>query len=136
MNTLTFIRDHWSDILIAIGVLITAILGFKKELEKYRAMSNEEKEAYVKRLLENLIPVAVYLTTVAESIFGAKTGELKRAYVIDELYSRIPDEFKPYVSEANLSVVLEKALESAQTFWESHDMTQVTSAILEQEASE
>jgi hypothetical protein len=67
--------------------------------------------------LTNLVPIALVLVTEAEIQFGSGTGTLKRSYVIDELYKRIPDEYKKYITEDNLDSIINKALEEAERLW-------------------
>lgn len=121
MKILEFIMANWDNILVGIaliGALITGVYQWVKvNGPKFAAMTTAEKIAYVKRLLENLIPVALVLVTDAEIKWGNGTGELKRADVIDQLYARIPDEFKKYITEENLDAVLEAALEAAKKLW-------------------
>jgi hypothetical protein len=83
-------------------------------------LTDEQKMALVERLLKNLIPSAIWLVTEAENQFGSGKGLLKRAYVINFLYERIPDEFKGYVTEDNLAMILELALTSAKVIWEQY----------------
>ncbi len=80
-------------------------------------MPAKEKIAYTERLIKNLIPIATLLVTDAENQFGAKTGYIKRSYVIDELYKRVPDEYKKYVIEANLDVIIDQVLPRVEVFW-------------------
>ena len=61
-------------------------------------MSFQERLAYITRFT-NLAPIALVLVTDAEIEFGNGTGPLKRSYVMDELYKRIPDEYKKYITE-------------------------------------
>ena len=72
--------------------------------------SAKEKVANTKRLLENLIPSAIILISEVEIKFGASIGFFGRAYILDGLYKRIPDEYKKYVTEENLEAILSKAL--------------------------
>ena len=37
--------------------------------------------------------------------------------MIDELYKRIPDEYKKYITEDNLDSIINKALEEAERLW-------------------
>ena len=76
-----------------------------------------ERIAYITRILTNLAPIALVLVTNAEIQFGGGTGQLKRSYVIDELYKRIPDEYKKYITEENLDAIVTKALEEAEKLW-------------------
>ena len=121
MDVLRFIAAYWHDVLVIMILLFSFTFAIKKGLPRWKKMSSAEKVAYVSRLLKNLIPIALNKVTEAEIQFGGGTGEIKRAYVIDELYSRIPDEFKPYVTEANLDAILTKALDEAKTLWEQNE---------------
>lgn len=120
MNILRWIIENFDNLIVILALISTLALSVVKLINKWKTMTNEERIAYVKRLLENLVPIAIKLVSVAEKDLGSGTGQLKRAYVIDELYSRIPDEFKPYITEANLDVILEAALEKARVLWEDN----------------
>lgn len=127
MDILRFIGTYWHDILVVLILLVSFGFAVKKWWPNWQAMSSAEKVAYVSRLLQNLIPIALGLVTDAEAQYGGGTGKIKRAYVIDELYSRIPDEFKPYVTEQNLDAILTKALDEAKVLWEEN--TQIKALI-------
>ncbi|MDD3041254.1 hypothetical protein [Bacteroides sp.] len=127
MDILRFIGTYWHDILVVLILLVSFGFAIKKWWPNWQAMSSAEKVAYVSRLLQNLIPIALGLVTDAEAQYGGGTGKIKRAYVIDELYSRIPDEFKPYVTEQNLDAILTKALDEAKVLWEEN--TQIKALI-------
>lgn len=127
MDILRFIGAYWHDILVVLILLVSFGFAVKKWWPNWQAMSSAEKVAYVSRLLQNLIPIALGLVTDAEAQYGGGTGKIKRAYVIDELYSRIPDEFKPYVTEQNLDAILTKALDEAKVLWEEN--TQIKALI-------
>ena len=122
MEILRFIGTYWDDILVVLILLVSFGLAVKKWWPNWQTMSSAEKAAYVSRLLQNLIPIALGLVTE-----GGGTGKIKRAYVIDELYSRIPDEFKPYITEQNLDAILIKALDEAKVLWEEN--TQIKALI-------
>lgn len=121
MQVLSFIAHHWHDILVVILLIASIITGISKWTAKYgpifEKMSLGEKMAYITRLLTNLVPIALVLVTEAEIQFGSGTGTLKRSYVIDELYKRIPDEYKKYITEDNLDSIINKALEEAERLW-------------------
>lgn len=121
MQVLLFIAHHWHDILVVILLIASIITGISKWTAKhgpiFEKMSLGEKMAYITRLLTNLVPIALVLVTEAEIQFGSGTGTLKRSYVIDELYKRIPDEYKKYITEDNLDSIINKALEEAERLW-------------------
>lgn len=121
MQVLLFIAHHWHDILVVVLLIASIITGISKWTAKhgpiFEKMSLGEKMAYITRLLTNLVPIALVLVTDAEIQFGGGTGPLKRSYVIDELYKRIPDEYKKYITEDNLDSIINKALEEAERLW-------------------
>lgn len=97
-------------------VLLTALLVLEIR-RPTGVIPMEEKIANTKRLIVNLIPIALVLVTDAENIFGHNTGAIKRAYVIDELYKRVPDEYKKYVTEENFDIIIDQVLTKAVIFW-------------------
>lgn len=121
MGVLLFIVKHWQDILVLILLTISVITGLNKWVKVngpiFKQMTAGEKIAYVTRLLQNLVPIALVLVTDAEISFGGGTGPLKRSYVIDELYKRIPDDYKKYITEDNLDSIINKALLEAEKIW-------------------
>jgi hypothetical protein len=121
MQVLLFIAHHWHDILVVVLLIASIITGISKWTAKhgpiFEKMSLGEKMAYITRLLTNLVPIALVLVTDAEIQFGGGTGPLKRSYVIDELYKRIPDEYKKYITEDNLDAIINRALEEAEKLW-------------------
>lgn len=121
MKVLLFIANHWHDILVIILLIMSGIAGINQWVKRngpiLKGMSVQERVAYIKRLLTNLAPIALVLVTDAEIEFGGGTGQLKRSYVIDELYRRIPDEYKKYITEDNLDTIINKALDEAEKLW-------------------
>lgn len=136
MKALQFILDNWDSILIVLIAVISGIVGLVNWIKHIwvtlKEMTPEEKIAYSKRLLENLMPIALSLVTNAEVIYGGGTGALKRAVVMDELYARIPDEFKKYIDESNLDNIIETALIEAKALWETNKDVQ---ALIQQPAA-
>jgi hypothetical protein len=82
----------------------------------------KEKVAYITRVLQNLAPLALILVTEAEIQFGEKTGPFKRSYVLDELYKRVPDEYKKYITEENLDAIIEITLPKAEELWATNPL--------------
>lgn len=121
MKVILFVAANWQDILVVILLILSFITGMNKWITKngpiLQKMSVTEKIAYVTRLLKNLIPIALVLVTDAEIEFGGGTGPLKRSYVMDELYKRIPDEYKKYITEDNLDDIINEALRVAEKIW-------------------
>ncbi len=121
MNVLLFLAEYWQDILVVILLVVSSITGLNQWAKKngpvLDKMSVQEKIAYTTRLLTNLAPIALVLVTKAEIDYGGGTGVLKRSYVIDELYKRIPDEYKKYITEDNLDSIINAALIQAEKIW-------------------
>lgn len=122
MNVFKYIIENWHNIFVIILLFVGLITSFVKWIKikgpLFKSMSNEERIAYITRLLKNIVPIALSLVTDAEITFGGGTGMLKRSYVLDELYKRIPDEYKKYVTEENLDAIINDALEKAEELWE------------------
>jgi len=121
MKVLLFIAEHWHDILVVVLLMVSILTGLNKWAARFgpvfKSMTITERIAYITRLLTNLAPIALVLVTNAEIVYGSGTGRLKRSYVIDELYKRIPDEYKKYITEDNLDAIINKALEEAERLW-------------------
>lgn len=121
MNILLFLAKNWDNILTVLILVLSIVVGINQWVTKngpiLKKMSVGERIAYITRILTNLAPVALVLVTDAEIEFGGGTGPLKRSYVIDELYKRIPDEYKKYITVENLDVIINKALEEAEKLW-------------------
>ena len=121
MNVLLFLAEYWQDILVVILIVASSITGLNQWAKKngplLAQMSVQEKRAYTTMLLTNRAPIALVLVTKAEIDYGGGTGVLKRSYVIDELYKRIPDEYKKYITEDNLDSIINAALIQAEKIW-------------------
>ena len=122
MHVLHWVAANWHDILVMIVLIAACITGIQQWIKRngpiFKSMSAQEKIAYITRLLTNLIPIAFVLVTDAEITYGDDgTNALKRSYVIDELYQRIPDEYKKYVTEQNLDDIINKVLPEAKKLW-------------------
>ena len=121
MKVILFLAHNWQDILVVILLILSFVAALNKWIAKngpiFKKMTVVEKMAYVTRLLQNLIPIALVMVTDAEITYGGGTGQLKRSYVMDELYKRIPDEYKKYITEDNLDAIINKALDEAEHLW-------------------
>ncbi len=124
MNVFKFVVANWTDILVLLVLIVSAIIGIKQWIKVkgpiFNKMSSTEKIAYVTRLITNLVPIAMALVTDAEITYGGGTGVLKRSTVIEKLYTLIPDEYKMYVTEDNLDAVINKVLPEAKKLWEEN----------------
>ncbi len=125
MNVFKFVVSNWTDILVFLVLIASAIVGIRQWIKVkgpiFQKMSSAEKIAYVTRLITNLVPIAMVLVTDAEIDYGNGTGVLKRSRVIGQLYTLIPDEYKPYVTEENLDAVINKVLPEAKKLWEENE---------------
>lgn len=121
MRIISFIANYWNDILVVFLLIVSGIAGANQWIKRngpiFKEMSVQERIAYITRVLTNLTPIALVLVTDAEIEFGPGTGKLKRSYVIDELYKRIPDDYKKYITEDNLDAIINKALDEAERLW-------------------
>ena len=60
------------------------------------------------------------LVTEAEALYGAGTGELKLASVIDTIYPNLPKLFKTFVTDKQLTKIVESVLAEAKEKWNSN----------------
>ena len=106
------------DIVIAVLLTIPLIVALLMAIRRLTiGTTEEEKIANTKRILTNLVPIALLLITNAEYMYGGKTGPFKRSYVIDGLNCRVPDEYKKYIKEENLDVIINNILPKAEGLW-------------------
>ena len=124
MKVLSLIAKYWNDILVIILLAVSIVAGLNQWVQKngpiLKKMTVQERIAYITRLLTNLAPIALVLVTDAEITYGGGTGVLKRSHVIDELYKRVPDEYKKYITEKNLDDIIDLALEEAEKLWSNN----------------
>ena len=82
---LSFINDNWVLITTAIGLVIAVVSKIKEYLNK----SNEEKIEIAKAQINEIM---LMLVTEAECDWRewAKSGEIKRAQVIDQVFTMYP----------------------------------------------
>ena len=102
MNILNFIICNWDFILlivVAVAAIIFAIFKGNKSV--------------VMRMLYSLV-------TEAEQIYGAGTGSLKLAAVIDAIYPSLPAVIKLFITDETLVKWVETALETAKEAWKKN----------------
>ena len=102
MNVLKFIAQNWDFILlivVAVAAIVFAIFKGNKSV--------------VMRMLYSLV-------TEAEQIYGAGTGSLKLAAVIDALYPSLPAVVKIFVTDETLVKWVESALAAAKETWKKN----------------
>ena len=87
-----FITAHWTDILIGVAVIaITAFLLVRGKID------------IVYKMLYSLV-------NEAEKLFGAKTGKVKFAYVMEKVYAKLPAVIRLVVSYSTLERWIENAV--------------------------
>lgn len=76
--------------------------------QEVRSKREEQKRilAETKRILENLIPVAMGL--ICDRTFKGSSID-ERFYILKEVYDRVPDKYKPYVTTGNLDEIVDYA---------------------------
>lgn len=85
MNFLMFVNDHWTEIIVIIGLL----LAVGKKVATYLNMSDDEKIAIAKKQLSETM---LKLVTQAEKDYNAwvQAGAVKRSEVIDAIFQKYP----------------------------------------------
>lgn len=84
-NFLQMINDNWTTILVIAGFVVAIV----KKTKDWMAKSEEEKIAIAKEQITNTV---LKLITNAEKEYGdwSKSGKIKRAEVIDMVYTKYP----------------------------------------------
>lgn len=85
MNFLMFVNNHWTEIIVIIGLL----LAVGKKIATYLNMSDDEKIAIAKKQLSETM---LKLVTQAEKDYNAwvQAGAVKRSEVIDAIFQKYP----------------------------------------------
>lgn len=85
MNFLMFVNNHWTEIIVIIGLL----LAVGKKVAAYLNMSDNEKIAIAKKQLGETM---LKLVTQAEKDYNAwvQAGAVKRSEVIDAIFQKYP----------------------------------------------
>lgn len=104
MSIINFIVENWDSALLVIAVFGGIIILYRRGEVA---------------LLENLL---FTLVIKAERDFGAGTGELKRAAVIDWVYERLPKIVTLIVSQKTIEGLLEAALSYAKKKWAANPL--------------
>lgn len=82
-NTLELIVEHWSDIIIIIGLLL--VIG--RKIKTYMSKSNDEKIELAWNLLSEKM---LGFVSEAEVEWGSETEKIKRSVVIDKVFEQFP----------------------------------------------
>jgi hypothetical protein len=102
MNVLNFIFTNWDFILLIIAAAAAITYAIFKG-----------NKSIVMRMLYSLV-------TEAEQIYGAGTGSLKLAAVIEFIYPKLPTIIKIFISDKTLVKWVEEALAAAKEAWEKN----------------
>lgn len=98
MHIVDFFTTYGSDIAVgAVGIFALLYIIFA-----------------VKNRSQFLASAALELVARAEKEYGGKTGEIKYAAVVAELYKRVPLAFRPFVTEAMLGDIVDSAVKKLQ----------------------
>jgi hypothetical protein len=103
VNILKYIAAHWSDI----GVVVSAIAGVV-------VLYKRGETAVLKEILFRLV-------TQAEQEFGPKTGELKKAAVIEWLYEKMPAVMRLIVTKKEIEALIDEVLAYAKSKWATNE---------------
>lgn len=94
---LTWIRDNWASIIAILGLCYAIYLKAKKTYTDWVAKTEEEKQAELdkqieiaKKILGELILSLVSEAEVMWKDEGSKLGEIKRSYVINQIFEMLP----------------------------------------------
>ena len=84
-NFLQFVNDHWTNIIVIIGLAIAIV----KKAKSYFSKSNEEKIAIAKKQIQETM---LKLITEAEVDYleWTEAGSIKRSQVIERIFEKYP----------------------------------------------
>lgn len=102
MNVLNYIITNWDFILLIIAAVAAVVYAIFKG-----------NKSIVMRMLYALV-------TDAEQAFGAGTGSLKLAAVVDLIYPKLPAIIKTFISDKTLVRWVEDALAAAKKEWQKN----------------
>lgn len=102
MNVINFVIGHWDIITLVIAAVSAIVYAVFKG-----------NKSVVMRMLFSLV-------TEAEKNFGAGTGALKLASVIEQVYPKLPTIIKTFITAETLEMWVEDALVLAKKKWEEN----------------
>ena len=102
MNVINFIAAHWDIITLAVAAVSVIVYAIFKG-----------NKSVVMNMLFSLV-------TEAEKSFGAGTGALKLASVIEQVYPKLPTIIKTFITSDTLVKWVEEALALAKKKWEEN----------------
>lgn len=102
MNVINFVLEHWDIITLVTAAVICIVYAVFKG-----------NKSVVMNMLFSLV-------TEAEKNFGAGTGALKLASVIEQVYPKLPTIIKTFITAETLVKWVEDALVLAKKKWEGN----------------
>lgn len=102
MDVINFVIEHWDIITLVIAALSAVVYAVFKG-----------NKSVVMRMLFSLV-------TEAEKNFGAGTGALKLASVIEQVYPKLPTIIKTFITAETIEKWVEDALVLAKKKWEEN----------------
>lgn len=105
-NFLQMINDNWTTILVIAGLVVAIV----KKIKDWMAKSEEEKIAIAKEQISNTI--LKMITDAENNTEWVKAGQIKRAEVIDVIYTKYPILAKVKKQE-ELIAFIDKAINDA-----------------------
>lgn len=105
ISVLNFLSDNWASIIAILGLAIAIV---SKTVQFFK-LSKEKRKEFITNQIANM---TLHLVAEAEALYGSKTGEIKRSYVFDKIYTSFP-ELQNLISRDELERVVDDAIESA-----------------------
>lgn len=119
VNLANFIKENWASVTLVIGVAVALYFKIKQEIEKYKKMSEAEKEAEIQKQIDKVRAIladqVLALVATAEIEFseeGSKLGPVKRSEVIRKIYVQYPV-LAHVVDQEELLVYIDKLIDEA-----------------------
>lgn len=100
-----FIKQYYLDILFIVGLIVTLLVLYKKH-----------RVDIIKKII-------LALVVQAEKQFGSKTGELKYAYVIDQIYSHLPSILRFLFTKKELDAYIAEGVAKLKEYLQKEDVT-------------
>lgn len=119
-----FVKSNWASVTVIIGVAVAIYFKIKQEIDKYRKMSEAEKQAEIQKQIEKVrsilsdqVLALVATAEIAWSDEGCKLGPVKRSEVIRKIYVQYP--VLTYVADqeellAYIDKLIDEALETVR----------------------
>lgn len=105
ISVLNFLSDNWASILAVLGLIIAIV----SKTVQFLKLTKEQRKEFITKQIANM---TLHLVAEAEALYGSKTGEIKRSYVFDKIYTSFP-ELQNLISRDELERVVDDAIESA-----------------------